>query len=696
MKVSMTLMALTLSSTVFASGDLYKWTGAVNGNWNATDANWAVGGASTTFANGSDVLIDDSAQGTTLDAQVWGNPTPSAGMLVVSNETKNITITCSGWTTQSGYTDAGGFMMVGLKGANRFEKHGSGKLIMKNFHSFTGDLVVVQGELTTEGTPKGDVANATTSPVGNWRADRTISVLTNGTLSLVSEGVSGAGTSPKPIKAVLEVHGGTVNFAQNFTTVLGDCWFDDATLNYKGGAYDMWRTFCFYGDYVKFTGTKAFKLYSPTPAVSYPGFAFGRFSQTKFIVDDMTGDDKDDLLCELPLRGITGRADGQNAPGTFEKCGAGTMAINTRWNTYCGNVKVSDGVLRMAVGVGEIGLTQCCYGNPTVAHTVTVCDGGTLQVDGSDMQGQYYNDSKVTIHVNGGTLKHKTSSSNGCGPMIFENARLEYCGSAAYEHWVTVDGRDVKRAGCWPTFGFHGGVTFKGTNAYDLARVYSSQYDTYGSQIGCGGHGMSDICVEEITGDGKVDVNIGMPIVDGPQWSKVTWDAVKQKYYITDVNHAAVPASFRKTGAGTLALSDKNDYTGATSVHEGKLLVNGAVTKSAIAVDADAYIGGTGTVDTVTLAAGAGLTAFVGQRNRLQAKTVTLSGGTLKIDIARTASDPDLSTVSGIRIAEAESIVGTAENIVVTYGGQPMPCGFNVRVTDHSIDLTKGLAIILR
>ena len=348
--------------------------------------------------------------------------------------------------------------------------------------------------------------------------------------------------------------------------------------------------------------------------------------------------------------------------------------------------------MRIAQGRAAIGETSSCYGNLNVAHTVTVGPGATLFVDGSDMQGQYYNNSRLTIHVNGGTLRHAAKTSNGCGPVILENATLEYSGCTGYEHWETVDGNDVKRTGYWPTFGFHGGVTFKGTNAYDLACVYLSQYDTVGSRIGCGANGMSDICVEEITGDGRTDVNFGMPVTDGPQWSQV--EKRGDKYYIIAINHAAVPASFRKTGAGTLALSARNDYTGATSVHEGKLLVNGSVTSSAITVDAGAYIGGTGTVNAVTLADGAGLTAYVGQRARLRAQSLTLSGTTLNIDIARTADDPALSNVSCIRIAEVESVAGTISNVVVTYGGQPTSGEFSVRVTDNAIDLVKGVTLI--
>ena len=56
-----------------------------------------------------------------------------------------------------------------------------------------------------------------------------------------------------------------------------------------------------------------------------------------------------------------------------------------------------------------------------------------------------------------------------------------------------------------------------------------------------------------------------------------------------------------KQGATTLTLSGANTYSGATTVEEGKLIVNGSVNSSAVTVDNGATIGGIGSVKTLTL-----------------------------------------------------------------------------------------------
>jgi autotransporter-associated beta strand protein len=51
-----------------------------------------------------------------------------------------------------------------------------------------------------------------------------------------------------------------------------------------------------------------------------------------------------------------------------------------------------------------------------------------------------------------------------------------------------------------------------------------------------------------------------------------------------------------KTGAGTLALSGANIYTGPTTILGGTLLVNGSLSTGAVNVGAGGYLGGTGTI----------------------------------------------------------------------------------------------------
>jgi autotransporter-associated beta strand protein len=51
-----------------------------------------------------------------------------------------------------------------------------------------------------------------------------------------------------------------------------------------------------------------------------------------------------------------------------------------------------------------------------------------------------------------------------------------------------------------------------------------------------------------------------------------------------------------KTGTGTFTLSGSSSYTGATAVNGGKLLVNGQLGNTAVAVNASGLLGGSGTI----------------------------------------------------------------------------------------------------
>ncbi|NCY22867.1 PEP-CTERM sorting domain-containing protein, partial [bacterium] len=67
--------------------------------------------------------------------------------------------------------------------------------------------------------------------------------------------------------------------------------------------------------------------------------------------------------------------------------------------------------------------------------------------------------------------------------------------------------------------------------------------------------------------------------------------------------------NLNKAGSGTVTLTGTSDYTGSTTVTSGKLVVNGTLTSSPVAVESGATLGGSGTVSALTVASGGTLAA---------------------------------------------------------------------------------------
>lgn len=545
------LVLSVLSLVVGSAAQAEKvWTGALNGTWDTATANWLAGETAATFTAGDDATFTDAATAKTVTAPAAAL---NVGALVFTNDTDYV---LAGGNAKQ--TDKA---TVGLTGVTRFEKWGTGKLAVTGYHSFTGDILVAQGELTSQGAPKGDLLNARNSPFGDPRVARTITVLTNGTLSLVNQGLTGGGNSTQGVKMALEVHGGTVNFCPNWMNTIGPAWFDDATITYSYGASGVWRSLGFYGD-TRFSGTTpyVFPFYQVDSSDARCGLhlGHGHVVPTKLTIDDITGDDDPDVTFALPICHID-RGGYYGSSGAFSKYGAGTLRLGSYRNTLTGDVHVVEGTLQMAGNQASINATYSCFGNPKVPHTVYVEPGAKLVLTASDLQGQFYNDSKVTLHVRGGTLEQKNWIVNGFGPVILENATLAYEGRSAQHYYTVTDGGATTNwiYQWWPTLGFHGGVTFKGTNTYTLAGGGSSG-------LSFGANGMSDICVEDITGNSDVDVTFDVQIQDGAMWCGHVNGC------ITVTNQAARCATWRKTGAGTLKLGHgQSPFTGDVEIREG-------------------------------------------------------------------------------------------------------------------------------
>jgi len=388
-----------------AAADELLWQGGASASWNTSDLNWSSGGGTAVFTPGADVRFDDSSSVTnvTLSEAV------SAGSVVFSNSVH--------------------YLLAGsrLGAATNFVKSGSGTLRINNTnHTYTGDMLIEGGELISDAN--NDAVNAVWGTLGNPRAVRTITVTNGAALTLKNCGTFGAGTSTSRILATLNLAGGTLNMAPDFGNIVGPVIFDNAKLTYSGGqpaGFRYWGSVIF-GSNVVFRGTNAYNF----PVVgneSTCGFTFGKYEPSDIYVADITGNANSDVIFGLPI-GYTPLDNGVNT--RFTKKGPGTLELSYPKNFYTGDVGVAEGTLFL--NGRQVSRTNpfSPLGNPRVPHRLYVGTNAVLHFNQSDVMGQAYSRSLVTIEVDGGTLKQTAGKVNSFGPLVLNNAKLDYSGYA--------------------------------------------------------------------------------------------------------------------------------------------------------------------------------------------------------------------------------------------------------------------------
>jgi len=149
---------------------------------------------------------------------------------------------------------------------------------------------------------------------------------------------------------------------------------------------------------------------------------------------------------------------------------------------------------------------------------------------------------------------------------------------------------------------------------------------------------------------------------------------------------SGVGFGFTKTGSGELAMSANNSYSGTTTVSAGTLILNGSLA-GAVAVSANATLGGSGTINgATTVAAG----AIVAPGNSIGTLTInndlTLAGD-LSIEVNRTGSACDKVQVSGTL---TNTGVGT---ITVVNNGAALQAGDTFALFNKAVANGDALAV---
>lgn len=333
------------------------WTGAVNGTWDTTTANWT--GDASTFTTGDTVTFSDSASTGSITVVGGG----------VSPATTSVTNDALAYTINGNVAGSGGLT-----------KSGSGTLTMRGASSFTGGTVVNGGTVVLAG---GGGAS------GNIRGSLTVNAGATVQANTVSSWGFGFGNSSQAVSSVA-VNGGTVNFGG---TIYNDGGWSVATATLAAGTISG-TTFDWFNGQTN-TPTLA-TLASATSSTISSGFNL-RLNSNNLTIDVADGAATDDLVISGDIKGGGPFSPGQ-ANGIV-KTGAGRLVLSGSGNDFTGGTIVNAGTLTLTAGGQNAG---------KIRGALTINAGATVQASTAWGMGWSLTDNGTTVStiaVNGGTLE---------------------------------------------------------------------------------------------------------------------------------------------------------------------------------------------------------------------------------------------------------------------------------------------------
>ncbi len=279
--------------------------------------------------------------------------------------------------------------------------------------------------------------------------------------------------------------------------------------------------------------------------------------------------------------------------GGLTKNGAGTLTLSNTGSNFTGNIRVNAGTLLASAGVNQPAPTTTSIGDPSVARSVIVGSGATFAFGHNDVLGNAVASPAVRFVVqDGGTVTNNGNFFNVLGPLTLNGGQLTSAGGANSN---------------FKSYLLRGTVTVGGSDA--------STISTSGTDAGVHLHSQTTFNVANATHNSAADLTVSATLLNQPS--------------------SLGSGSLLKTGAGAMALTAANTYTGGTTVSGGTLLVNNAsgsgTGSGAVVVNSGGTLGGTGAIVTsnanVTINAGGRLSpgASIGTL------TMSLGGGTLDL-----------------------------------------------------------------
>ncbi len=319
--------------------------------------------------------------------------------------------------------------------------------------------------------------------------------------------------------------------------------------------------------------------------------------------------------------------------GSVSQSGPGTTTLTSATSDYSGGTSISAGrLIASSLGSGNVTISgtaaELTLGSSTTySNAVSITGGngrsgfGLIDTAGSVnavLAGSVAINASPSVSgaghfgssTNNGSLRIDGAISSSV-PVIFRRGTVILTASNGYATSTVISNGGTLQIGNGGTTGSiasTSGVTNNGTLTYHRSDSLSASYAISGSgNVTKSGAGTLTLSGANSYSGGTL---LSAGALKGDTTSlqgAITNNAAAIFDTATNGTYAGVMSgtgSMTKSGAGTLTLSATNTYNGATTVEAGKLMVNGAISNSAVTVTNAGTLGGSGSVGALTIANG--------------------------------------------------------------------------------------------